>query len=85
MKGRRAAGGAPSKEGTNREGRTRASFAGVVQLPDAEGGRRMWIRTEVTGRAGRAVLWRVELARQVVMLERRCDKQDGVECDAQYG
>ena len=43
---------------------------------DNRGSRR--IRTDDAGRAGRAVARRLQFAQQVVVLERRCRKEDGI-------
>ena len=57
-------------------------MAGVGQMPDAKGRRRMWVGAEMARRTRRAVLRRPKLARQIVMLEGRPYEQYGVEGEA---
>jgi len=56
--------------------------SGVGQARRAGNRQRMRIGSELTRRAGHAVLRRLEMADEIVMLERRADEHGRVECDA---
>jgi hypothetical protein len=52
----------------------------IRQGPRADDDEAMGIRTDDAGRAGRAMLRRLELALQIVVLEWRRQDEDGIEC-----
>lgn len=63
----------------------RRRATGINELGDAGSGKALRIRTELTRRARRAVTRILEVADEVVMLERRCDEKDCIEREADGG
>ena len=59
--------------------RGRGRAAGINKLRDAWSGKALWIRTELTCSTRRAVTRILEVADEVVMLERSGDEEDRIE------
>src|SRR5258706_9916983 len=76
---RRAAGRANGEEKRLRKERGADDLTGVGKIPGADDGRGMGICADDARCAGRAVLRRLELAQQIVVLERRRDQEKGVQ------
>jgi hypothetical protein len=70
------------EENAFRERQERDGAAGIGELPGARRGKGAGIGAELARRARRAVLWVLQVADEVVMLERGKDQDGRVERDA---